>query len=135
MRIAETLVVTGPVEGDEHRHHSPGDRLPDPDGRRQTSLQRPLEADGCELIEMVSAGENASGSSEDEVVLALEDPEDGPLGNPGGRGEILRGHVETTLEDERHGCVDERGPASLGGQRRGSGRLGQGFHHSGTISE
>lgn len=63
---------------------------------------------------MVSAGENASGSSEDEVVLALEDPKMVPLGNPGGRGEILRGHVETTLEDERHGCVDERGPASPG---------------------
>ena len=56
-------------------------------------------------------------------------------GNPGGRGEILRGHVETALEDERHGCVDERCPAGLGSQRRCSGRLRQGLHHSGTISE
>ena len=90
---------------------------------------------GVELIEVVGAGENASGSSEDEVVLALEDPEDGPLGNPGGRSEILRGHVETALEDERHGCVDERCPAGLGGQCGGSGRLRKGLHHSGTISE
>jgi len=128
-------MIASPVEGDEHRHHPPSDRLPDPHCLGQPVLQREGMADPPQLLEVVGSCENASGSGEDEVVLAVEDPEDRPFGHPGGGGEVLGGYVEPPLEDEWQGGLDERSPARLGGQSRGSGRLLQGRHHSGTIGE
>ena len=92
-------------------------------------------ADRAQVVEVVGARKDAAGGGDDEVVLGVEDPEDRALSNAGCRGEFLCRHVESALEHERDGGVDERSPTVVRRQGWRPDWLGQGGHHRVTLSE
>jgi hypothetical protein len=97
------------------------DVLKDLDDGHQALLQGEGQVDGGQPVEVVAASENAAPSSQDEIVLALEDPEEGALGDAGSAGEFPSGHREALVEDHRHDCLKNRGTALLRGQGTGAG--------------
>ena len=66
---------------------------------------------------------------DDESVLALEDPEQGALGDARNGGELAGRGKEALLEDEREHGVEDGLAALLRGQRRGASA------HALTLSE
>ena len=76
----------------------------------------------------------------DQLVLVLEDAEDGPFGDPGRFGDVLRGDPHPVLREQRDGGGDEHLAPLLGrhprrpGGRRGPGLAGGGKHGA-TLAE
>ena len=115
--VAELVLLR--LEGDQHPVDARHDVLKDLDDGHQALLQGEGQVDGGQPVEVVTASEDAASGRKDEVFLALEDPEEGALGDAGRAGKLPSCDREALVEDHRHDRLQNRGTALL--RRQGTG--------------